>query len=66
MRALSLTDQQLKELKLTASTLPPELRGDLLKLIAGYMQLEGDETGGAFGRALAFALDALHSHRDVN
>jgi hypothetical protein len=35
--------------------LPPELRGDLLKLIAGYMQLEGEETGGAFGRALAFA-----------
>jgi hypothetical protein len=60
MPPLSLTDQQLNEVKLTASTLPVELRGDLLKLIAGYLEFEGDLTSaGAFNRALQFALDHL-------
>ena len=63
MRALSLTDQQLEELKLAAATLPVEDRAGLLKLIVGYMHLQGDPTDGAFKRALGWALDALH--RDV-
>ena len=35
MRALAMSDNQLDKLKLTAATLPPELRGDLLKLTGG-------------------------------
>jgi hypothetical protein len=67
MRALSLNDDQLSQLRSTAATLPLELRGDLLKLVAGFMQVEGDTaSAAAFTRALAFAVDALHSHRDVN
>jgi hypothetical protein len=62
MRALSLTDDQLGQLRATAAT----LRNDLLKLIAGYMNVEGETTDAAFARAYSFALDALHSHRDVN
>jgi hypothetical protein len=61
---LAFTDAQLSELKLAASTIPPEARGDFLKLIAGLIQLEGDEANaGGFDRALAFALDNLS--RDV-
>jgi hypothetical protein len=65
MRALSLTDDQLSQLHSTGATLPAELRGDLLKLIAGYLEFEGELSDGAFARALRFALDALSSHRDV-
>ena len=65
MRPLSLTDDQLSQLRSTAATLPPELRADLVKLIAGFIQLEGDEASAAgFERALRFALDALY--RDIN
>jgi hypothetical protein len=53
MRALALTDDQLNQLRSTAATLPPELRGDLLKLVAGFMQLEGETSDAAFARALA-------------
>ena len=67
MRALSLSDDQLNQLRSTAATLPVELRADLVRLVAGFMQVEGDVASAAsFGRALAFAVDALHSHRDVN
>jgi hypothetical protein len=66
MRALSLTNDQLNQLRSTAATLPVELRNDFLKLIAGYMNVEGETTDAAFTRAYNFALDALHSHRDVN
>jgi hypothetical protein len=55
MRALALTDQQLNELKVTASTLPIELRGDL-----AHLELEGDlASAAAFAHALRFGLDAL-------
>jgi hypothetical protein len=64
---LALTDDQLSQLRATAATLPVEQRGDLLKLVAAHMELEGDlASAAAFNRALAFAVDALHSHRDVN
>ena len=67
MRLLSLTDDQLAQVRSTAATLPVEARDDLLKLIAGYLEFEGDfASAAAFNRALHFALDALHSHRDVN
>ena len=65
MRGLALNDQQLSELRATAATLPVELRTDFLKLIAGYMNVEGETTDAAFTRAYNFALDALHCHRDV-
>jgi hypothetical protein len=66
MRALSLTEPQLNELKLAAAMLPVEARGDLLKLVAGFLEFEGDTaSAAAFNRALDFAVDALHSHRDV-
>jgi hypothetical protein len=56
----ALTDDQLTELKLVASRLPRALRGDLLRLIVGYLQLEGDEASDpAFARAVNFALSAL-------
>jgi hypothetical protein len=64
MRALSLTEPQLNELKLAAATLPLELRGDLLKLVAGFLEFEGDvASAAAFNRALTFAVD--HLYRDV-
>ncbi len=60
MRAIGLSDQQLAELRLTAGSLPVELREDLLRLFAGFVELEGGEvTDGSFHRALAFALDTL-------
>jgi hypothetical protein len=60
MRALSLTNQQLNELKLAGATVPVELRDDLLKLRVAHLELEGDEaSAGAFPRALSFALDML-------
>jgi hypothetical protein len=54
------------ELRATAATLPVDVRNDFLKLIATYMNVEGESTDAAFARAYNFALDALHSHRDVN
>jgi hypothetical protein len=64
MRALSLTDQQLNELKLAAATVPVEARGDLLKLVAGFLEFEGDvASAAAFNRALDFARDYLISAR---
>jgi len=66
MRPLSLSDDQLSQLRATAATLPVEQRGDLLKLLAGYLEFEGDlASAAAFNRAVSFALDALHSHRDA-
>jgi hypothetical protein len=53
MRALSLTDDRLSQLRSTAATLPVELRNDFLKLIAGYMNVEGETTDAAFVRARA-------------
>ena len=39
----------------------------ILKLLAAHLELEGDlASAAAFNRAVSFALDALHSHRDVN
>jgi len=65
MRALALTDNQLNELDLTAATLPVELRGGLLKLVAGYMHVEGDVASAAsFDRALRFAVDNLSARVD--
>ena len=67
MRALALSDDQLSQLRSTAATLPVEERGELLKLVAAHLELEGDlASAAAFNRAVSFALDALHSHRDVN
>jgi hypothetical protein len=64
MRALALTDDQLSQLRSTAALLPVELRADLVRLVAGYMQLEGDlASAAAFNRALTFAVD--HLYRDV-
>jgi hypothetical protein len=60
MRALRLTDGQLRELKLTAKTLPVERRSDFLTLLVAHLELEGDTaSAAAFSRALRFALDAL-------
>jgi len=56
---LALSDEQLSELRLTASTLPVALRSDLLKLVAGFLAVEGDITDAAFHRALHFAPDAV-------
>jgi hypothetical protein len=64
MRALRLTDQQIRELKLTAKTLPVERRSDFLTLLIAHLELKGDEaSAAAFSRALAFAVD--HLYRDV-
>jgi hypothetical protein len=64
MRALRLTDGQ--QLKLAARSLPVEQRSDFLTLLVAHIELEGDEaSAAAFSRALRFALDALHSARDV-
>jgi hypothetical protein len=58
---IALSDAQMHELKSTAATLPVDRRGDLLKLVAGFMQVEGDlASADAFTRALTFALDQLH------
>jgi hypothetical protein len=66
MRALRLTDGQLKQLKLAAKSLPVEQRSAFLTLLVAHLELEGDmASAAAFSRALRFALDALHSHRDV-
>jgi hypothetical protein len=59
MNALALSDAQLAELKLAAGTLPVEMRTDLLRLVAAHMNIEGETTDAAFGRALAFALSTL-------
>ena len=56
---LRLSDDQLTQLRATASTLALEQRHDLLRLIAGYLEFEGESTEAAFSRALAFALDTL-------
>jgi hypothetical protein len=56
---LRLSDDQLTQLRATASTLALERRHDLLRLIAGYLEFEGESTEAAFSRALAFALDTL-------
>jgi hypothetical protein len=60
MRALAFNDDQLTQLRSTAAMLPVELRTDLVRLVAGFMQVEGDLASGAsFDRALRFAVDNL-------
>jgi len=57
---LALTEAQRNELRLATATVPPALRGDLLKLVAGYLEFEGDlASDAAFHRALNFALGSL-------
>jgi hypothetical protein len=64
MRALRLTDGQLKQLKLAAKSLPIAQRSDFLTLLVAHLELEGDEaSAAAFSRGLAFARDQLY--RDV-
>jgi hypothetical protein len=58
MHALSLTDQQLSELKLTASTLPLPLRAGLLELLAGYLASNRPDDA-AFQCALSAALATM-------
>jgi len=56
---LAFTDAQLNELRLAAATVPPAQRSDLLKLIAGFLEFEGDFNDASFSRALNWALSAL-------
>jgi hypothetical protein len=62
MRALSFNDGQIGQLKASVAMLPPELRADLVRLVVGFMEVEGDLASPAvFDRALRFALDSVHS-----
>jgi hypothetical protein len=54
---LRLSDDQLNDLRAAAVPLPVEQRAGFLRVIAGYLALEGgDLDDAAFRRALAFAL----------
>jgi hypothetical protein len=56
---LSLTDDQMNQLRATAASLPLDQRTHLVKLVAGFIQLEGDAaSAGTFSRALRFAVEA--------
>ena len=66
MPAIALSDNQMRELRACAATLPVELRSGLLQLIAGYLKAEGGLTDASFQRALAFALDQLPGQDSAN
>ena len=64
-RPPALSDAQLDELRQSASVLPVELRGALLELLAGYLELDdGELSDAAFTRALASAMDVLPAYGD--
>jgi hypothetical protein len=57
MRPLALSNEQMRELRLAASSLPVHMRSGLLQLLAGTLQ--GRPNDAAFQQALSAALAAL-------
>jgi hypothetical protein len=62
---ISFNDDQLNQLRATAASLPLDQRTHLVRLVAGFMQVEGDLASSAtFARALRFAVDSVHSRNE--
>jgi hypothetical protein len=56
---IGFSDHQFRELRLAAGSLPVESRAEIVRLVLGFLELEGSgTTDGAFSRATRFALDA--------
>jgi hypothetical protein len=56
---MRLTQDQETQVRLISAALREDQRGSLLRLIAAYMNMEGETSDAAFARALAWALSAL-------
>ncbi len=61
MRALAFTDNQLAELRQAAAMLAPALRSEFLRMVVGFLEVEGAVTDAAVRRAIAFAVEQAAS-----